>query len=212
VYDAHDQGNGDPHGALNHAGSPPFTDAPSEDSRLTCYPEPRILHKNVTINCSDTRRMNHRRTILATAVAAVLSGAMAQPQSDTNQIMGQLGYPVGTELTVDGTFGGGKNSWILVTRVNGTNLISKVQIASNLVHPGRNLQTQTNITCRLRGREKTGVVPYQEGQQAAPGRHFVFIVNEVLLPDGLEFIEKKRPNHTSDGIRQPVNGLPQPSR
>jgi hypothetical protein len=125
--------------------------------------------------------------------------------------MGQLGYPVGTELTIDGTFGGGKNSWILVTKVNGTNLISKIQIASNLIHPGHNAQTQTNIICRLKGCEGTSVVPYQKGQQAAPGRHFFFIVSEVLLPDGLKFMEKKRPNHTSDGIRQPEAGSPKPS-
>ena len=131
--------------------------------------------------------MRHIWLTMVTLVVAALSCTIAQAQSDTNQIMGQLGYAVGTELTIEGIFGGGKNSWILVTKINGTNLIPNIRIASNLQHPGHNLQTQTNIICRLKGCERTGVVPNKDpGQQAAPGRSFMFLVTEVLAPDGLK--------------------------
>lgn len=136
-------------------------------------------------------------------VVAVLFGTIAGAQSDTNAIMGQLGHPVGTELTIEGAFGGGKNSWILVTRVNGTNLIPNVRIGSNLQHPGHNLETQISIICRLKGYETTGVVPNRDpGQQAAPGRYFRFHVAEVLAPDGLKIREQKSPNKASEPSSQ----------
>lgn len=155
--------------------------------------------------------MRSNRLAMVALVVVSMSCAVARSQSDTNQIMGKLGCPVGTELTIDGAFGGGKNSWILVTKVNGTNLTSKIYIASNLIHPGHNAQTQTNIICRLKGCEGTCVVPYQKGQQAAPIRHFFFIVSQVLLPDGLNFMEQKRPNPTSEGIRQHADWSPRHS-
>jgi hypothetical protein len=142
------------------------------------------------------------RTWLALVLAA-LSGTIAQAQSDTNQIMGQLGYVVGTDLTIEGTFKAGKNSWLLVTKVNGKDLPEPRLI------PTDNLDTSakipTNALCRFKGVEITYVVKSvvdpktgQECQQASPGRHIDFQITEVLAPEGVKVRQKKGPNQAPE--------------
>lgn len=69
------------------------------------------------------------------ALVLALTATLAQAQSDTNQIMGILGYPVGTELTIEGRYYAGKNQWLNVTKVNGKDLASPILIATDNLHP-----------------------------------------------------------------------------
>lgn len=156
------------------------------------------------------------RTWIALVLAA-FSSTIAQAQSDTNQIIGHLGVIIGTDLTIEGTFQGGKNSWFLVTKVNGKDLPEpKLIPADNLDHSAK---IPTNTLCRFKGVEITYVVKSvvdpktgQECQQASPGRHIDFHITEVLAPEGANVREKKSPNHTSDDIRQSADGSPKPLR
>ncbi len=117
------------------------------------------------------------------------------PGEETKKLIGQLGKPVGTELTIEGTFEGGKNSWILVTKVNGEELAAPVRIATDNLDPFSPIPI--NTVCRFRGREITYIVQNQSDpktgttQQAAPGRHFDFKVTEILAPKGVKVSAEK---------------------
>ena len=134
-----------------------------------------------------------RRTCIAVLLAA-LSGSIAGAQSDTNQIMGQLGHIVGTDLTIEGTFQAGKNSWLLVTKVNGKDLPEPKLIPTDNLDPSA--KVPTNTLCRFKGVEVTYVVKSvvdpktgQECQQASPGRHIDFQITEVLASEGVKVRE-----------------------
>jgi hypothetical protein len=110
-------------------------------------------------------------------------------------IVGKLGKPIGTELTVEGTFQAGKNSWILVKKVNGEKLPAPILIATGNLDPFSRIPT--NTVCQFKGKEITSVMENQfdpktgTTQQAAPGRHFVFEVTEVLAPKGIKVKDSK---------------------
>ena len=55
--------------------------------------------------------------------------------ADETPIVGKLGKPVGTDMTVEGTFQGGKNSWLLISSVNGEKLTRPVLIATDNLDP-----------------------------------------------------------------------------
>jgi len=140
-------------------------------------------------------------------VALILTGALdILADSDTNQIVGKLGFPVGTDLTIDGTFKAGKNSWVLVTKVNDKELPVPVLISTaNLAYP---VKIPTNVVCRFKGVEITYVIKPvlnpktgEEMQQAASGRHFDFKVTEVVAPVGVKLREDKSPNKSSEATR-----------
>ncbi len=133
-------------------------------------------------------------------------------------IIGKLGRIVGTELTIECKRSPPwKGDYLLVTMVDGNELKKPVLLAVvNLAQP---FNVATNVVCRFKGVETTYVVTPvidpktgEEMQQAAGGRHFEFKVTEVLAPEGVKIMKEDGPNHTSDGIRQPADGSPKPSR
>ena len=133
---------------------------------------------------------------LVVLVAAALPAAVAGAQTETNQIMGRLGHFVGTELTIEGTFKGGKNGWILVTKVNGRDLPTPVTVSTVYI-PGVS-RIPTNTICRFKGAEITYVIKPvvnpqtgEEMQQAASGRHLDFKVTEVIVPEGVKVREEE---------------------
>lgn len=149
--------------------------------------------------------MRHNLLILGTVLAAVFSSTVVQAESDTNQITGELGYVVGTELMIEGTFKAGKNSWVLVTKVNDNDLPAPILIST--VNLDNSSKIPTNVVCRFKGVEITYVVTPvidpktgHELQQQGSGRHFAFKVTEVLAPEGVE-TRKKSPNQTSEATR-----------
>ena len=112
-------------------------------------------------------------------------------------LVGKLGKPVGTELTIEGTFQAGKNRWVLVAEVNGEKLSPAVLMAtSNSGDPLSGIPP--NTVCRFKGKEITYVVQNiidpktgQPGQQPTGGRHFDFKVTEVLSPKGVKITDEK---------------------
>ena len=131
-----------------------------------------------------------------TAVFFLLLTSVAFVSAGEKPIVGKLGKPVGTELTIEGTFQGRKNSWLLVSKVNEKKLTSPVLM------PTENLETfahiPTNTVCRFKGKEITYVVQSvvdpktgREMQQASAGRHFDFMVTKVLAPRGVKTRDEK---------------------
>jgi len=140
-----------------------------------------------------------------TAAFFSLLMAVVMVSADESPIIGKLGKPIGTELTIEGTFQAGKNSWLLVRQVDGEKLASPVLTPTDNLDPLARIPT--NTVCRFKGREITYVVKSivdpktrREMQQASAGRHFDFMVTEVLAPKGLK---------TRDQIKQkqPTKGL-----
>lgn len=126
--------------------------------------------------------------LLLTSVAFVSAGE--------KPIVGKLGKPVGSELTIEGTFQAGKNSWLLVSKVNEKKLTSPVLIPTDNLDPVAHISTST--ICRFKGKEITYVVQSivnpktgRELQQASAGRHFDFIVTKVLAPRGVKTRDEK---------------------
>ena len=102
-------------------------------------------------------------------------------------IIGKLGKPVGTELTIEGAFQGEYN--VLVARVNGEELATPVLVTpSNLAPPRYDIPT--NTLCRLRGKEvvlEMGGIPIDQDtgaplpqSSASVPRYFSFEVTEVI--------------------------------
>jgi hypothetical protein len=133
-----------------------------------------------------TKKMNaHTAVCFSVLLAVVIASAGEAP------IIGPLGKPVGTELTIEGTFQAGKNSWVLVTTVDGQKLTHPVLVSTCNLDPLAHIPT--NAVCRFKGKEITYVVKAvvdpktgRELQQASPGRHFDFEVARVLAPKGLK--------------------------
>jgi hypothetical protein len=129
-------------------------------------------------------------------LSLLLLGSVALVSADDKPMVGKLGKPVGTELTIEGTFQAGKNSWLLVSKVNDKKLTNPVLMPTENLDPLAKLPTST--LCRFKGKEITYVVESvidpktgNEMQQAAPGRHFDFKVTEVLVPKGVKTIDEK---------------------
>ena len=81
---------------------------------------------------------------------------LAAAYAAESPVLGQLGKPVGTELTIEGRFQAGKDSWVLVERVDGERLSRPVLIATGNLDPLARIPT--NTVCRLKGKELTYVV------------------------------------------------------
>ncbi len=133
---------------------------------------------------------------LRTAVFFSLLSSVVLVSAGETPMVGKLGKPVGTELTVEGTFQGGKNSWLLVSSVNGEKQAPPVLIATDNVDPFAHIPT--NAVCRFRGKEITYVVRSaidpktgHDMQQASPGRHFDFKITKVLAPAGVKTRDEK---------------------
>ncbi len=129
----------------------------------------------------------------------LMAGISGFTFANEQPIIGKLGKPVGTELTIEGTFQGGKNSWILVTKVNEKELSSPVLIATSL---DTFEAIKTDAGCRFKGMEVTYVVKPvidpttgKQGQQAAPGRHLAFKVTKVLVPKGVKIRKEEESNN-----------------
>src|SRR3954470_13953074 len=111
-------------------------------------------------------------------------------------IVGKLGKPVGTELMIEGSFLSGKNSSLLVAKVDGKKLSSPVLMPTDNLDPLAHIST--NTVCRFKGKEITYVVrpdidpkTGREMQQASAGRHFDFKVTKVLAPKGVKIRDEK---------------------
>ena len=112
-------------------------------------------------------------------------------QSETNPVMGRLGYRVGTSLTIEGVIPVRpvKGYFLDVDTVNDKKLSEPVRIE---VAMSRNLfLASSNTVLRLRGREKTYTVVAirdpktgAELQAHAPGTFFLFEILEVIRPAG----------------------------
>ena len=111
---------------------------------------------------------------------------------DAQPVKGKLGYPVGTELTIEGKYKGGKGSEILVTKINEIELASPQYISTSL-NPSK---IPKDAFCRFIGVERTFIVESDKDKtgeeprrQIASGRHFIFEVSKVLAPDGVNLKE-----------------------
>lgn len=124
---------------------------------------------------------NIRHGLLALLIGGCSGVLLAQDAP----IMGKLGYPVGTELTIEGTFIGGKNRWVKVAKVNGKDLPSPVTISTRYLTEVSH--TPPNSHCLFKGVEITYVIKPvldpktgKEMQQAGGGRRFDFEVKAIL--------------------------------
>jgi len=158
--------------------------------------------------------MNMNKTKIS-LLCMLLAGISLITWAQEAPVMGKLGPVVGTELMIEGTFKAGKNSWVLVTKVNGKDLPEPKLISTCNLDPFTKIPT--NTICRFKGVEITYVIKSivdpktgQECQQAASGRHFDFQVTEVLAPEGMKIREKKSPNKASEAIG--TEAVPQPQR
>jgi len=152
--------------------------------------------------------MRHNRLTLPACVVAVaaLTSTVAKAQTDTNQIMGKLGYIVGTELMIEGTFKAGKGSSVLVTKVNGKDLPKPELVPTCNLDP--HTMIPRNTVCRFKGVEITyvftPVIDPTTGraskQQALSGRHIDFKITEILAPEGVKIKEEKSPNKVPEDI------------
>ncbi len=159
--------------------------------------------------------MRHNRLTLVVCVVAVvaLTSTVAKAQTDTNQIMGKLGYIVGTELTIKATFQAGKGSSVLVTKVNGKDLPKPELINTHNLDP--HTEIPRNTVCRFRGLEITYMITpvidpatgQYPKQQALSGRHFAFKITEVLAPAGVKVREEKSPNKVPEDIGTNASNL-----
>jgi hypothetical protein len=140
------------------------------------------------------------KTCVTFLVAILAASRCVIADSETNQVMGQLGHTVGTPLVIEGRkVEPYKGYGFDVSRVNGQELTKPVRIRLANVAPPFNIST--NVVCQFKGTEitfiiepivdpKTGV----QLQQAASGRHFEFKITEVLSPSTLKTGEEKRSN------------------
>ena len=130
----------------------------------------------------------------------LLAGSSLASTNDLT-IVGTLGKPIGTKLTIEGTFKAGKNSWFSVTKADGNNLSSPELIAISNLDPFAKIPV--NTVCRFKGFEITYVVEDirdpvtgRSQQQALSGRHFEFKITEVIVPDDITLRKEKSPNKT----------------
>jgi len=126
----------------------------------------------------------------------LLLASRALVSAGEKPIVGKLGKPVGTELTIEGTFQAGKNSWLLVSKVDEKQLTNSVLMPTYNLDPFARIPT--NTVCRFKGKELTYVVQKvidpktgRDAQQALSGRHFDFKVTEVLVPKGVKTRDAK---------------------
>ncbi len=131
--------------------------------------------------------------IIAFVTTLITVGAAYAAESP---ILGQLGKPVGSELTIEGRFQVGKDIWVLVERVDGERLSRPVLIETDNLDPFARIPT--NTVCRLKGKELTWVVrdtidpkTGRPGQQKLAGRHFAFMVTKVIAPKGVKTRDEK---------------------
>ncbi len=107
------------------------------------------------------------------------------------------------KMTIEGTFQGGKNSWLLVTKVNGEKLTNAVSVPTDNLDPLAHIPT--NTVCRFKGKEITYVVrpiidpkTGLQMQQASPGRHIDFKVTEALAPKGVKTRDELHPHQPTN--------------
>lgn len=125
------------------------------------------------------------------ALFFLLLASVVLVSAGESPLIGKLGKPVGTELTIKGTFQAGKNSWFLVTNVNEDKLTTPVLLPAQNLDPFAHIPL--NTVCRFRGQEISYVVKAvidrktgREMQQASAGHHFEFRVKKVLAPEGVK--------------------------
>jgi hypothetical protein len=105
----------------------------------------------------------------------------SEPAAADQPVIGRLGKPVGTELTLEGTFVPGKGAPMMISKINDKKLSSPVvlQVSNPANFSGLRLDT----VYRFKGKETTFVVASNPQQQISSGRHFELIVTEVLAPE-----------------------------
>lgn len=140
--------------------------------------------------------MNTRNACRILAVMlGVVTTAVCFADSTTNEVAGLLGYPVGTPLTVEGTRVEKSKGYTLnVLKVNRKDLLAPIRIRlKNITSP---FDVSTNTICIFKGMETTFFVTDDPKTglpvtQAARGRHFSFVITEVVCPEGLKLREPK---------------------
>ena len=156
-----------------------------------------LVYDDVTVDVRNWWTDAKGRVVHVEATTDRMKKNLDLPYADEGPLVGKLGKPVGTELTIEGTFQARKNSWILVSEVNGEKLSPAVLMAtSNSGDPFSGIPP--NTVCRFKGKEITYVVQNiidpktgLPGQQPAGGRHFDFKVTEVLSPKGVKIPDEK---------------------
>ena len=133
-------------------------------------------------------------------------------------IPGILGKPVGTELSVEGTFEGFDRNLLHVVKINGEKLSPAViiQIGMPTGDLGPFARIPTNTVYKFNGKEMTYVVEAlidpktgKDWQQAVSGRHFYFMVSEVLAPEGIKIRDQtKQTEANKETGPQPTNSHP----
>ena len=137
------------------------------------------------LTCDVRHLVMQNHTMIMPAVLAILLVGCARD----SVIIGKLGKPVGTELTIEGAFQGEHH--VLVARVNGEKLATPVLVAASNLSPPR-YGIPTNTLCRFRGKEvvlEMGGVPIDQDtgaplpqSSASVPRYFSFEVTEVIAP------------------------------
>ena len=139
--------------------------------------------------CSGKR--SEMKCVACSVAIGFLLCASLIAQSETNPVMGRLGYRVGTPLTIEGVIPARpvKGYFLVVDMVNERRLSKPIWIE---VAMSRDLfLASSNTVLRLRGREKTyTVVAIRDPetgvllQLQAPGTFLRFEIQEVIRPAG----------------------------
>jgi hypothetical protein len=130
--------------------------------------DPEVIKMRMRLTCW---------TALSVFGIALVTSAFAQ--TETNQIRGRLGYPLGTLLTVEGVkLVPWKGPALVIQKVNGR-LLEK-PVTMELVNV-QAFDVATNVACCFKGVEEMLVVP-DNYSQLPKGTYYRFRVKEVITP------------------------------
>ena len=130
-------------------------------------------------------------------IAIILASVCVHADDSAGERMvGQLGYPVGTIITIEGS--AHREVGLKVKTVNGRDLATPVTIRLANLAQAFNLSTGTVV--RLKGRERP-IIVWPKGP---PATHTDFLITEVLHPDTLKIREERSPNDVPQVIVAPA--------